>query len=90
VATSNTVYINTTPFIYDPRGHTFDSWASLMCEAFAAQQMEIPIHTTTWQGWAVGMMSVGLFNNEGIPDPYQFDSWDQWATAAVNAFNPRT
>jgi len=23
--------INVTPLIYDPRYHTFDSWASLMC-----------------------------------------------------------
>ena len=82
--------LNNLALIYDPRGHTFESWASLMCEAFASQQMEIPIHTTTWQGWAVGMVSVGLFNNEAIPDPYQFDTWDSWATAAVGAFNPKT
>lgn len=82
--------LNTQALIYDPRGHTFESWASLMCEAFAVQQMEIPIHTTTWQGWAVGMVSVGLFNNEAIPDPYQFDNWEEWAFAAVGAYQPRT
>jgi hypothetical protein len=30
------------PLLYDPRYHTFESWASLMCEQYAANQLEIP------------------------------------------------
>jgi hypothetical protein len=31
-----------TNLAYDPRYHTFESWASLMCEQYAAQQLAIP------------------------------------------------
>ena len=81
---------NVLPLIYDPRHHTFESWASLMCEAFAANSLEIPGASTTWQGWAVGLKSIGLFSNEAVPDPYTFENWDDWATSLVNAFQPVT
>ena len=29
------------------------------------------------------------YANEGIPEPYLFDQWDEWATALVNAVNRR-
>ena len=80
--------INVTPLIYDPRYHTFDSWASLMCEAFAGNQLEIPSPTTLWQSWAVGLKGIDLFNNSQVPDPYIYDSWDQWALDLRNNFSP--
>jgi hypothetical protein len=75
--------------IYDPRFHTFESWASLMVELYSAQNLEIPTHGTTWQGWAVGIKSIDVFANEAIPDPYIFDDWMEWAQMTVNAVNPR-
>jgi hypothetical protein len=81
--------INILPLVYDPRYHTFDSWASVMCEAYGANQLEIPGPTTEWKGWAVGLLGIGLFNNMATPDPYSFDDWSEWASALVNVFNPR-
>ena len=40
--------------IYDPRFHTFESWASLMVELYAAQQLEIPTAQTDWKKWGNG------------------------------------
>jgi hypothetical protein len=37
--------------IYDPRFHTFESWASLMVELYAEQQLEIPTAATDWKQW---------------------------------------
>ena len=45
--------------IYDPRFHTFDSWASLMCELYAPQQLEIPHATTDWRKWGNGIRAIG-------------------------------
>lgn len=75
--------------IYDPRYHTFESWASLMVEAFEAQQLEIPNASTDWRQWANGMNGITLFASDGIPfpDPNVFQDWSDWATALVNIIN---
>ena len=76
-------------FVYDPRGHDFVSWASLMCEAYATQQLVIPEANTNWAEWAEGLKSIDVFTNEGIPGPQGFADWQAWAQELVNAVNPR-
>lgn len=80
----------TVPLVYDPRFHTFESWASLMVEAYAAQQLQIPTPDLEWKGWAAGLLAIDVFVNEAIPDPYQYEEWQDWASAVVGAVNPRT
>ena len=74
--------------VYDPRYHSFDSWASLMCELYATQQLAIPNALTDWKEWASGLKAIDVFNNEAVPGPYVFDDWQDWAQAVVNAVNP--
>ena len=76
--------------VYDPRFHTFDSWAALMCEAYAGQQLAIPNATTDWKQWAAGLKAIDVFTNEGIPAPYIYDNWQDWASALVGAVNQPT
>lgn len=77
-----------TNLVYDPRYHTFESWASLMCEQYAAQQLCIPDASTNWQDWASALKAIDVFSNEGIPAPYIYEDWQEWAEALVNAVNP--
>jgi hypothetical protein len=77
-----------TALVYDPRYHTFESWASLMVEQYAAQQLAIPDANTDWKEWASGLKAIDVFTNEGIPSPFIFDDWQEWAEALVNAVNP--
>ena len=79
----------TIALVYDPRYHTFESWASLMVEAYAAQQLQIPSSEDNWQSWAVGMSGIDIFSNQGLPNPYLFGDWQSWAEATVNAVNQR-
>ena len=46
--------------VYDPRYHTFESWASLMCELYAVQQLAIPDANTDWKACAGGDVRQGL------------------------------
>lgn len=78
------------PLVYDPRFQTFESWASLMVELYAAQQIEIPTPLTDWKLWGNGLKAIDVFTNEAIPDTDQFDDWQEWAEALVNAVNPQT
>lgn len=79
----------TIALIYDPRYQTFESWAALMCEAYAGQQLQVPGPDLDWKSWGVGLKAIDIFANEGIPDPYGFDEWFDWAAALVNAVNSR-
>ena len=76
--------------VYDPRYHTFDSWAALMCEAYARQQLQIPGPSVDWKSWGAGLKAIDVFANEAIPEPYGFEDWQDWAQAFVGAVNGRT
>ena len=75
--------------VYDPRYHTFDSWASLMCELYAPQQIEIPGPTTDWKLWGNGIRAIDVFANEATPMTDNFDNWMDWAMAFMGSVNPR-
>lgn len=77
------------PLLFDPRFHTFDSWASLMCEQYAANQLSIPTPDTDWRLWGNGLKAIDVFTNEAIPDTDNYENWDQWAEALLAAINPR-
>ena len=76
--------------IYDPRFHTFESWASLMCELYAAQQLAVPDAQTDWKIWGNGLSAIDVFSNEAIPRTDQFDDWHDWAESLAAAVNPST
>jgi hypothetical protein len=77
------------PLVYDPRYHTFESWAALMCEQYAANQIEIPISSTNWKDWGNGLKAIDVFTNEAIPSTDDYEDWSAWAAALLGAINPR-
>ena len=76
--------------VYDPRYHTWNSWTSLMCEAYAAQQLSSNTPEEEWKQWAAGLKAIDVFTNEGIPGPYIYENWQDWASALVGAVNQPT
>jgi hypothetical protein len=83
----STTIVGGIPLVYDPRFHSWDSWASLMVEAYAPQQLSIPSGEDAWKQWAQGLKAIDIFTNEAIPGPDGFDSWQDWTAALVNAIN---
>lgn len=73
------------PFVYDPRYHTFESWASLMVEHYAANQLQIPGRDTDWKIWGNGLKAIDVFNNESIPETTRYEDWLDWATVVMNS-----
>lgn len=76
--------------VYDPRYHTWDSWACLMCELYATQMLMMPPPEENWKSWAEGLKAIDVFTNEGIPGPAIYDNWMEWAQAVVGAVLPGT
>lgn len=75
--------------VYDPRYHTWDSWSSLMVEAYAGQQLSIGVSEEQWRNWASGINAIDVFMNEAIPSPDYYSNWQDWASALVNAVNQK-
>ena len=73
--------------VYDPRGHTFESWSALMVESYASQQLQINLPEDKWQEWALGMMNIAIFNDGSLPSPYVYSKWNDWAEEVVNVVN---
>jgi hypothetical protein len=61
-----------------------------MCEAYAGQQLAVPSGEEHWKEWASGLKAIDIFTNEGIPGPYIYDNWHDWAEAIVGAINQPT
>jgi hypothetical protein len=40
-----------------------------------------------WKQWAAGLKAIDVFVNEGIPGPYIYENWQDWAQAVVGAVN---
>jgi len=74
--------------VYDPRGHTFDSWACLMVEQYAPQNLEIPSASTDWKLWGNGIRAIDVFANEAIPMTDAYENWFDWAMALMGAVSP--
>jgi len=73
--------------VYDPRYHTWDSWASLMCELYSTQNLMMPVLEADWKEWANGLKAIDIFTNEAAPDATGFNNWFEWAEQLVNAIN---
>lgn len=72
---------------YDPRGHDFESWASLMTELFAQNQVQIPQYEDDWRDWALSMYGVGIATQDSLPHPDDFSSWREWGERLVGIVN---
>ena len=72
--------------VYDPRGHTWDSWCKLMAELFASNDLGY-VPEEKWRVWADGVQGIGYFTQSGVPDQRSFKSWDDWAKALVGIMN---
>jgi hypothetical protein len=60
-----------------------------MCEAYAGNQLEIPSSDDMWKSWGAGLKGIDVFANEAVPDPYQYENWEDWAAALVNSVNQK-
>jgi hypothetical protein len=76
--------------VFDPWFQTFETWSALMCEQYAAQQLEIPTQFTDWKTWGNGIKAIDVFTNEAIPSTDNFENWFDWAAALLGSVNPAT
>lgn len=66
----------------DPRlTKTFVEWADYTLPSLERYgSIEIASSDDDWQNWAAGILSFGGVARLGVPNPYQFSNWRDWAT----------
>ncbi len=64
----------------DPRNMSLLDWADSVLldngDAFSFGKLVDP---ERWQEWAVAFVAAQPFASQGVPDPYQFTDWREWA-----------
>ncbi len=64
----------------DPTGMTLLDWtASTTLSVKTAWSIGRLDDEMYWRDWATGLLRATPFNAQCVPDPYQFDSWYEWA-----------
>lgn len=73
----------------DPRFiSTFTEWADYMYPTLEEYGVvEQVTFGSDWKSWAAGLLSLNGINQKGVPSPYQFDNWRDWATRFVGVLD---
>jgi hypothetical protein len=73
----------------DPRFvPTFNQWADYMYPTLDRYgSIEQVTHGSDWKSWASGLLSLNGISQLGVPSPYQFDDWREWATRLIGALD---
>ena len=70
--------------VYDPRGHSWDTWCALMAELFASNQLGT-LPEERWREWGDAVANIGYFMASGVADTRSFETWEDWATHLVGS-----
>jgi len=70
--------------VLDPRNLDWDLWCARTSELFAANQLGT-IPESQWRIWADAVSGIGYFEQNGVPDSRNFNTWQDWAFALTNS-----
>ena len=66
--------------VIDPRGMSVIDWTDnmgfLLDKMVTVERLDDP---TKWREWATNILDTPNFEGQNAPDPYQFESWVEWA-----------
>lgn len=64
----------------DPRGLTLTQWTDAVIlsvgDAWSFGRLD---DEERWQDWATAFLRAPAFSQQGVPDPYGFTDWQEWA-----------
>ena len=75
------------PVAIDPRGMSWERWATTLTEALARHNLPIPGGEGSWSAWAFLLFASPDLVGAGVLDPRGFTDWRRWAEATVQVLN---
>lgn len=72
----------------DPRGLTVVEWADYVVpEVEAYGNVGRLDDADDWRAWANRVASLSEMQKRGVPSPFQFTGWEEWAFALCQQFD---
>lgn len=72
----------------DPRGLTFQEWADFSVPDFErfglVGRADDP---DDWRSWCNRVANLSELQQRGVPSPYEFGDWQEWAMAVAQQFD---
>lgn len=63
---------------------TFPEWADYMYPTLQEYGViEQITYGSDWKSWAAGLSSINGLAEIGVPSPYQFEDWKDWAVRLI-------
>lgn len=66
-------------FVPDPRGTSFDLWATRCADDLCGYVWFPNPDEDNWKKWARQLYSSNSLVNESVPNPEMFKTWREWA-----------
>jgi len=73
----------------DPRYiDSFEEWSDYMYPTLEQYGViEQFTYGSDWKSWAAGLLSLNPIAQLGVPQPYVFDDWQEWASRLIGALD---
>ena len=73
----------------DPRYiDSFEEWSDYMYPTLEQYGViEQFTYGSDWKSWAAGLLSLNTSAQLGVPQPYVFDDWQEWASRLIGALD---
>lgn len=73
----------------DPRYiDSFEEWSDYMYPTLEQYGViEQFTYGSDWKSWAAGLLSLNPIARLGVPQPYVFDDWQEWASRLIGALD---
>ena len=73
----------------DPRYiDSFEEWSDYMYPTLEQYGViEQFTYGSDWKSWAAGLLSLNPNAQLGVPQPYVFDDWQEWASRLIGALD---
>lgn len=73
----------------DPRYiDSFEEWSDFMYPTLEQYGViEQFTYGSDWKSWAAGLLSLNPIAQLGVPQPYVFDDWQEWASRLIGALD---
>lgn len=66
--------------VIDPRYFDVMTWTDRMAQILGPiTPPEKLVNAEEWREWAVNLLDTPTKEGQNAPNPYQFDSWQEWA-----------
>lgn len=75
---------------FSPEGSTWADWNGNFLHYFGEEPIPYYVDEKMWKEVAQSITQLATFNNYALPDPDEFENWQDWANELITVVNGPT